>query len=252
MGLGHRTKDEAHDTKVEKADGAQKGARLRDWKGLVPVEAVGERRAFFAVTSLLSLVSSFLQFGFYGIGLGQDSITYVLGLLLPVTVTTLLLGRSWGMLSGVVAGITQSLHAFIQPLDLYELYFVRPVTSILLYVLVSAFLGLCFSIALKRDPERLRRKIYLFVCCFLTSIFATILFLLNVIGALILSTVESTIATGTLYVSVQQLEAITEIRQLSFCVTAADILDGVFQLVGKLQRLDGLHGKVLTPILCAL
>ena len=44
----------------------------------------------------------------------------------------------------------------------------------------------------------------------------------------------------------------TEIRQLSFCVTAADILDGVFQLVGKLQRLDGLHGKVLTSILCAL
>ena len=46
--------------------------------------------------------------------------------------------------------------------------------------------------------------------------------------------------------------AFTKIRQLRFGVAAADIFDGVFKLIGQLQRLDGLHGKVLTPILCAL
>lgn len=163
-------------------------ARIRDFKGLIPTSARLMRRITFVLLVTLILGLTFMQFGFFGIGRSGVHVAYVMVLLAPIVVGALLLGRAWGCATGLAAGIIQGLHAVIQPLDLYEMYFISPVTAVILYVMVGLLAGFAIQVALRNNPTGVRRLVYSVVVCVLVSFFATILLLastfVNVIFAL--------------------------------------------------------------------
>ena len=45
--------------------------------------------------------------------------------------------------------------------------------------------------------------------------------------------------------------AVAQIRQLRFLIGAANVLDGIVELIGQFQTFDGFHGKILPAILGA-
>ena len=43
--------------------------------------------------------------------------------------------------------------------------------------------------------------------------------------------------------------AVAQIRQLRFLIGAANVLDGIVELIGQFQTFDGFHGEILPAIL---
>ena len=170
--------------------------RMSDWKGLIETEKVRLRRLVFLVVVLLCASLAFMQFGFLGIGTNGHYVSYVFGLLVPVTAGTILLGRSGGVLCGVVAAAMHSLHAVVQPLDLYEKYFVGPIGALLLYVLVALVLGWLFALSLKNDPSYPKRGAYLLISCFVGASVATMVFICTVIAGATLNILQDIMLGG--------------------------------------------------------
>lgn len=122
---------------------------------------------------------TFTQCGFIGIGSGGHYIGYILGLLGPVAVASLLFSRRLGALYGLLSGAMLYVHSIFHPLDLFELYFVSWSNSFLLYMLAGYLLGLLFAVALRNDPKGPRRIIYLGIVCLLVSLVVSFAFLVN-------------------------------------------------------------------------
>lgn len=175
FGRGKKTENDARSAKASKS----KGMRIRDWKGLLGDADRKTRIAIFALLILVSISMTFTQMGFIGIGTDGVYAGYVLGLLGPVSLAALLLGKGWGTLHGLLSGLVLLAHARFQPLDIYERYFVSPLNSVVLYSLAGFMLGLLFAVSLRKNPKR--RAIRLFVVALVTSISVTLAFLANAI-----------------------------------------------------------------------
>lgn len=107
----------------------------------------------FVALSILSVTMTFTQFGFIGVGAVSHNIGYVLGLLGPVSVTAFLLGKGAGTLQGVLSGAVLYVHSHLQPLDVFERYFVSVSNSVVLYSMAGFLLGLSFAVALHNRPR---------------------------------------------------------------------------------------------------
>ena len=105
--------------------------------------------AGFLVIAVVSL--TFAQLGFLDISaIGEQA--YAIVLLLPVALAAILLGVFWGTAMGLIAGIVLYYHSMLLPLDYYELTFVTPLTSIVMFTVGGFILGLLFAFALRNDP----------------------------------------------------------------------------------------------------
>ncbi|MBR3314537.1 MAG: SpoIIE family protein phosphatase [Atopobiaceae bacterium] len=166
---------------TQKRIGDKPHNRIRDWRGLLADESRQTRVGIAAVIVLVSASMTFMQFGFIGVGTNGDYLTYVLGLLGPISIAALLLGRGWGTLCGLLCGMVLLVHAYLQPLDLYERYFVSPLNSVALYATTGLALGLLFSIVLRNDPRGVKRVIYMGVVCLFVAYLASILFSVNAV-----------------------------------------------------------------------
>ena len=133
----------------------------------------------FVALSILSVTMTFTQFGFIGVGAVSHNIGYVLGLLGPVSVTAFLLGKGAGTLQGVLSGAVLYVHSHLQPLDVFERYFVSVSNSVVLYSMAGFLLGLSFAVALHNRPKGLRRALYLGLVSLLVSMVVSITFLFN-------------------------------------------------------------------------
>ena len=155
--------------------------RIRDWKGLLAEEKRKTKLITFLLILLASTSMTFMQFGFINVGSAGNSLTHVLALLGPIALSALFLGRGWATLEGLTCGAVLFAHARLQPLDLYELYFVGPCNSFLLYTAAGLTLGIAFSIALRNNPKGIRRAVYLAIVSLFVAAFTSVAFIVNMV-----------------------------------------------------------------------
>ncbi len=154
-------------------------SKIRDWRGLLQEEPRVTKTKVFIALLILSASMTFTQLGFIGIGYTGHYVGYALGLLAPVAVASLLLGKGAGALFGLLSGGILYAHALLQPLDLFERFFVSLPNSVGLYTVCGLVMGTLFSVALHGGPKGCRRHCYLALACLVASIIAVGLFYLN-------------------------------------------------------------------------
>ncbi len=170
--------------------------RIRDWKGILGDE---DRRTKLTTLFALTLVSAsmtFTQLGFIGLGANGVYFCYVMGLLAPVAVAALLLGKGLGFVQGLLSGAILGLHAYFQPLDIIERFFVTPLNSVVLYPLVGFLLGLLFAVALRNKPAPGHQIFRVALVCLVVSFIASIAFLVNSLIAIAMQSVHDAIQAG--------------------------------------------------------
>lgn len=168
--------------------------RIRDWKGLLAEESRKTKTTVFLLLLVCASAMTLMQFGFIGVGTPGNYSTYILALLGPLAVSALLLGKGLAALEGLACGAMLFVHARLQPLDLYELYFVGPTNSFLLYTSAGFLLGLLFAIALRNNPKGVRRIIYLALVCVVVAVFAMVAFVGNMVIDVAITTVMTLLA----------------------------------------------------------
>ncbi len=193
--------------KRRKRQADPKRNRIRDWKGLLGQESRKTRVSVFALLLLVSVSMTFTQLGYIGVGAYGVYLTYAFGLLAPITLCSLLLGKGWGALFGALSGSVLFVHARLQPLDIFERYFVSILNSVVIYLFAGFFLGLLFAIALHNDPRGIKRGIYLFIISFVTSLAMSTAFFLNALADIVISMVQEAQVNG---VSPSELEMPTD------------------------------------------
>ena len=167
--------------------------RIRDWKGVLGGEDRRTRMTTLLALTLISASMTFTQLGFIGLGANGVYFCYVMGLLAPVAVAALLLGKGLGFVEGLLSGLILGLHAYLQPLDIIEQFFVTPLNSIVLYAVVGFMLGLLFAVALRNRPSPGRQIAYVALVCLVVSFFASVAFLLNSLLSIVMQSVRITL-----------------------------------------------------------
>ena len=117
-------------------------------------------------------------------------------LLLPVALAALLLGALAGAGMGFLAGVLMYAHASVMPLNVYEMVFVSPITSVVLLAVLGLILGIAFAIALRGNPPAPRRFIYISLICAAGSLLFSVGFTLNVFASLVVDLISSSISAG--------------------------------------------------------
>ena len=160
---------------------------LLRWKGTLGNLERNIRIMFGIELAVASATLTFTQLGFAGLGiLGAGFDAYIVVLLLPIAIAALLLGTIWGATIGLFSGIVLLAHSVVMPLDYYELMFVTPVTSVVMFTVSGFLLGLLFALALRNNPSGVRRSIYIILVCGFVSSLYSLGFFANSIGEMIL------------------------------------------------------------------
>ena len=194
---------------------ARRKGRIRDWKGLLHDEPFATKAWLFVVLLLVSTSMTFTQLGFISIGTETVHVGYALGLLAPLTAAALLLGKGAGTLFGTLSGAVLYIHAYLQPLDLFERYFVSSPISILFYLFVGFTLGFLFALALHNDPTGKRRVAYLAIASFVASFVTSAAFFVNALLMLTYAAVNTAIeSSGGVIVSSESSGAFSVIGGL--------------------------------------
>ena len=154
------------------------------WKGFLSNQSLEIRLIVLGILAIAVLSLTFGQMGFVGIDVGGRQ-AYAIVLLLPVALTSILLGVLCGTAMGLVAGIVLYIHSLVMPLDYYEMTFVTPLTSIIMFTVGGFMLGLFFAFALRNDPGPVKSVIYIFIVCMIVSWAYSIGFIVNAMAALI-------------------------------------------------------------------
>ena len=174
--------------------------RIVRWRGVLASKSRTVRRMIALVLVVASVTFTFTQLGFVEVILPGGDSTYVVVVLQIVALAALLLGTIPGMAIGLLAGVSLYAHALMLPLDHYELSFVTPVSSIVMLAVSGFLLGILFAFVLRNNPSQVKRVIYIIIVCFIVSWLYSIGFILNAIGTLIVSLVE----TGRVNISDEQ------------------------------------------------
>ena len=167
------------DAGAKRGDGAKRDRKkvgLLAWRGMLSDTTPVFRAIIALVLGMLSVLLTFTQMGFMGIPLSQGNMVYIVSLLVQVALGSLLLGTGLGTFLGAVSGAVLLLHAQFIPLDYYELLFIRLFSSVILLALAGFFSGIFFAKALRRDPPKVRRVVYIVIVCFIVSILFSIAF----------------------------------------------------------------------------
>ena len=154
-------------------------ARILFWRGAMSESPRLIRRLVALVLVVSGIVLTFTQLGFVNVVLPNGNNGYVVVLLQVVALGALLLGAPAGLFLGIVTGAFLLLHAKAIPLDQYELAFITPISSIVMFAVVGALLGVLFAFVLRNNPSRLKRIIYIVIVCLFTSTLYSVAFFTN-------------------------------------------------------------------------
>ena len=168
----------------------RKKAKILRWKGVLDDSNLMLRRMVFVVLVVAGVAFTFTQLGFVDIQLPDGSVGYMVALLQVVAIGALLLGTFAGAALGLITGCVLYLHAQFLPLDHYELAFVTPFTSIVMFGICGTLLGILFAFVLRNNPSRIKRIVYITIVCILVSWLYNISFTLNVFVSLVVFIAE--------------------------------------------------------------
>ena len=161
-------------------ESARKKARIIRWRGVMGDSRRVLRLMVFVVLAVTGVALTFTQLGFVDVPLEDGSDGYVVTLLQVVALGALLLGTFAGMVLGLLTGAVLLLHAQLLPLDHYELSFITPITSVVMFGFVGLLLGVLLAVALRKNPSQIRRVIYIFIVCLVASFLYSLGFYFNV------------------------------------------------------------------------
>ena len=184
------------DKTTKKGKKTKKKTHALRWKGTMAGRPPLIRNVVAALIAIASASLTFVELGFVGLGLDGQFSAYIVVLLLPVALAALLLGTLWGTLVAFLAGTVLLVHAYTMPLDYYELTFVTPLTSIGLFTVCGFLLGVMFAFALRNDPKRPRRIIYIGIVCLIVSLLFSIGFVVNVFVTLVVDMINDLAPVG--------------------------------------------------------
>lgn len=114
----------------------------RPWQGILADEFTAVRHAVVAILCLLSIFIAVGPLGFY-----PSFDTHILILVVPVALSSLLLGKWYGCAIGALAGLAEMMHAIYQPYNYYEKYFSIPINSLVLLAVFGFVMGVLFGFA---------------------------------------------------------------------------------------------------------
>ena len=180
-----------------KSERASTRVPIWSWKGILAGQLRSTRRLIAIFLAVLATSLTFVQFGFVGIGAEGDYSCYVMALLVPVALAALCFGRGWGFVMGLYAGVVLYVHSLIQPLDMFERYFISPLTSIVFYAVMGFLLNLLFSLALRHNPKGVRRYVYVAIICLTVSVIATYAFIIGTILVVISQNLDLIVTSGS-------------------------------------------------------
>ena len=157
--------------------------KILGWKGLVGDEPFWRRLLVCLAVLIIEASLTFTQLGFVGVGMPGSYIAYAIVLFAPLAVGSLLLGTLLGTLQACLAGVILCIHAAVQPLDYYEMSFINPGSTTVLFALTGFMFGITFAFALRKCLEKRRRFVYVAIICLIGSIcFSTLFWVQAVIG----------------------------------------------------------------------
>ena len=166
------------------------------WRGVLAERHRSLRILAFVTLFIASASLIITTLGFGLLDLPNMETTYVVLLLLPVALAALLLGAPAGAGMGFLAGTLMYAHASLMPLNVYEMAFVTPTTSVVLLTVLGLVLGIAFAIALRGDPPAPRRFIYIGLVCVLGSLLFSMGFTFNVYASLVVDLVSAAMSAG--------------------------------------------------------
>ena len=166
------------------------------WRGLLC--DFGRRQRVLTFIGIIIVIGSlcFTQLGFVGVGAQGSYVGYCITLLAPIALSGLLLGTMPCTLTGLLSGALLLAHSLLQPIDYYEMNFITPVSSILLFTIAGFFIGLFLAIALRKNPSLRRRIIYFALISVITSLMFTVTFTLYVILQIGVQLVQLALESG--------------------------------------------------------
>ena len=124
------------------------------------------------VSAIASMV--FAQLGFWRLSVIDDKPVYLMFVFAPVVMGAFLFGALAGAVLGLFAGVMVFIHALVLPIDFYEVYFMTPVNTFVVFTLTGAFAGWLFTRALRGDPEGAVRVRRLAAACLVISLVASL------------------------------------------------------------------------------
>ena len=148
------------------------------WRGVLGHADRRQRIIVFAMLACNTILAAMTQLGFVVVPVfGSDS--YAVLLLVPIALAGMLFGPLVGAVLGMLAGLSISLHAMLQPLDYFEMMVIEARSCFYLFGFTGLFLGLLFALALRRRPEGWRRLLRIALVCLLASSLFSVVFLIN-------------------------------------------------------------------------
>lgn len=148
------------------------------WKGLLASERPKIRVLIFLAVLSVSVAMTFLQLGFVSIATPATRLCYVMALLGPIAVASLLFGPWLGALEGLLSAVAMFVHARLEPLNIVEKCLVLnvPLAFVALYTLVGLAVGLLFAAVLRGEPLGAKRRVLLSVVCVVPALAASLVF----------------------------------------------------------------------------
>ena len=145
------------------------GPPILRWHGILADRTRDTRLRILGFLAVFAVAMTFTQVGLLHVSVGPNQDAYVVLLLVPMTLTAMLLGTFWSFAMGLfVAGVT-ALHAQVQPLDYYEAVAITPLSAVVLFGLSGLLLGLLFALAIRRNPVGWKRILRMAVPCLVVS-----------------------------------------------------------------------------------
>ena len=160
-------------------NGMMQEGKPERWRGILANEQTMARRIVAAILCVLVVAMVSAQQSFF-----PFANTHIMFLLVPISLTALLLGKWQGCAIGALAGAAEMCHSLYLPYDFYEVYFASPHNSIALFALYGLLVGGLFALACRlprRSPDEddegsasgIARKLALAGACAVGAIFAT-------------------------------------------------------------------------------
>ena len=178
--------------KKDKKANKDKGPVLR-WRGILDgIDAV-LRRIIASIVVMLGVLLMFIQLSFIHLEFSSEVTVYLMPLLILTALGSLLLGTRTGTFIGLILGSVLLLHAQYQPLDYYELLFVRFISSVVMLTVSGFFFGINFALVLRRGYGPVKRGVHLFISSLLVSILYTLVFSVHAFFALLMRIVEASL-----------------------------------------------------------
>ena len=166
------------------AEEKRERARILRWRGVMGGSTRILRLMTAVVLAVAGIALTGTQLGFVSVTLPDGTVGYIVVLLQVVALGALLLGTIAGVALGLVTGGVLLVHARLLPLDHYELTFITPLTSIVMFGIAGLLLGCLFAFVLRKNPSQVKRVIYIALVCLVVSSLYSTGFVINAIISL--------------------------------------------------------------------